>query len=89
MKKAVTLGPILMVMMGCVSVDNVPLPHQQEGYVIECSGAFNAWSDCYAKAQALCPNGYELLDRDGQSEVVSVNDSFMKLTERRLVVSCL
>jgi hypothetical protein len=37
---------------------------QQKGTVVACSGGYKTWQDCNKAAAQLCPNGFEILERD-------------------------
>lgn len=37
---------------------------QQQGTVVSCSGGYKTWQDCNRAAAQLCPNGYEILERE-------------------------
>jgi len=45
----------LLLLVGCTS----PKRDNTAWTNISCSGASSNWQDCWSKAQALCPNGYD------------------------------
>ena len=35
---------------------------------LKCSGSSAAWTDCWKEARALCPNGFDMANREEQRE---------------------
>jgi uncharacterized protein YceK len=56
---------VLIVLAGCASARQVRGPDGGTAYEVKCGNA--AKSKCTAKAADLCPHGYSVLDRNGDS----------------------
>ena len=54
----------VLALSGCATATNIPLPDNQAGIAIDCP---NRVAKCYAKAQEVCPNGYEIMDKGSQT----------------------
>lgn len=64
---------ILMVLLagavtGCANAPTAPrlltLADGTKGFGSQCNGARNSWSGCYDAAASLCPNGFEISDKE-------------------------
>ena len=53
---------LLVVLAGCASARQVKGPNGEIAYMVQCGNA--AKGACTRKADDLCPNGYNLLDRN-------------------------
>jgi hypothetical protein len=53
---------LLLVLAGCASARQVKGANGEIAYLVQCGNA--AKSACTEKAADLCPNGYNLIDRD-------------------------
>lgn len=56
------LWMLLVVLAGCASVKQVKGPNGEDAYLVQCGNA--AKGACTEKAAGLCPNGYDLIDRN-------------------------
>ena len=52
----------LLVLAGCASVKQVKGPNGEVAYLVQCGNAVKG--KCAEKASEVCPNGYNLLDRN-------------------------
>ncbi len=64
--------PILLISMsgligGCSSVESVPPPDGDDEYVLACTKSTGR-TECTARAEAVCPNGYETLSNEENFE---------------------
>lgn len=66
MKKRIAIITAL-ILSGCASSSKVTTPSGNQGYFVECNGLAVSMRYCYEKAAKLCPNGYELIDKDAKS----------------------
>lgn len=59
MTKIIVLAVLLL--SGCATATKMGKPGQ---YLVECDGSAVPLGRCYAKAAELCPNGYDVQDRE-------------------------
>ncbi|MGM8755992.1 hypothetical protein ACS6JK_19120 [Enterobacter chuandaensis] len=61
-----TLFPLTFAVMlvGCSTSQEIKRSDGSSEYDIQC-GASTGWDVCYAKANEVCPNGYQDLSKDG------------------------
>ena len=52
----------LVVLAGCASVKKVKGPNGEEAFLVQCGNAVK--NKCTEKAADLCPQGYNLIDRN-------------------------
>lgn len=52
----------LVVLAGCASAKQVKGPNGEIAYLVQCGNAVK--SKCTGKAAEVCPNGYNLIDRN-------------------------
>lgn len=50
---------------GCAAAHKTVMPDGRAGLSINCSGAAMSWNQCYEKAGDKCPNGYDIISKDG------------------------
>lgn len=60
--KNLLLMMLLVVLAGCASAKQVKGPNGEIAYLVQCGNAVKA--KCAGKAADLCPNGYNLIERD-------------------------
>lgn len=65
--KAVLLVMVTGLTGGCSSVESVPPPTGDDEYVFACTKAVGQ-TVCDARAEAVCPNGYETLSSEESFE---------------------
>jgi len=53
---------LLVVLAGCASAKQVKGPNGEIAYLVQCGNAVK--DKCTEKAADLCPNGYNLIDRN-------------------------
>ena len=65
---------LLIVLAGCASAEQVKGPNGEDAYLVQCGNA--AKGACTDKAAALCPHGYNLLDRkaNGYDDMTKVGN---------------
>ena len=56
---------LFVALVGCANSKQVKGPNGEEAYLVKCGKAVQA--KCTEKAADLCPNGYNLLDRNPDS----------------------
>ncbi|RKR04038.1 hypothetical protein [Maricaulis maris] len=75
---------------GCTTSEPLTSPDGLPGFSIDCSSG--RWSDCYEEASRLCPQGYIVIDRVGDTDThVSEMDgdlSFQTMVSRELMIEC-
>ena len=54
----------LLLLAGCTTSQAIPRPNGATEYQIAC-GASTGWNICYARANELCPSGYETMSERG------------------------
>ena len=54
-------------LFACALASEMVLPDGSPGYTVGCHGAALTMGDCYEKAGDLCPQGYDILGRDGEA----------------------
>ncbi len=56
------LASLAVATVGCSSVHATYVPDGRRGFVIDCGGALNDWSNCLVKAGRACGNhGYDVI----------------------------
>ena len=78
---------------GCATSSETVLPSGAHGYSINCSGAAMTWAQCYEKAGSLCPNGYKIVEQEGQTPGTTVGATPSALygtpiVDRTMLVRC-
>lgn len=75
---------------GCTTSEPLTSPNGLPGFSVDCSAG--RWSDCYEEASQLCPHGYVVIDRVGDTDtLVSETDgdlSFQTMASRELMIEC-
>lgn len=73
---------------GCVTAESYTTGDGRQAYFVDCSGDFNSWPQCYAKAREVCGGNFEELSRR-ESPVVSGTGTTVSTTfSRALEVAC-
>jgi hypothetical protein len=54
-----------VVLSGCAVSHQTVMPDGRKGLSINCSGSAMSWNQCYEKAGDQCPNGYDIISKDG------------------------
>jgi hypothetical protein len=62
-ERAATLAVSFATLTACTTAQEIRRPGGQTEYVIGC-GAGTGWNVCYARANELCPSGYNTLAED-------------------------
>lgn len=81
-----------VVLAGCASVKKVKGPNGEDAYQVQCGNAVK--NKCIEKAAELCPNGYNLLERnadhyDDQTKVGNVGKLDIKAdTTTTMLIQC-
>ncbi|WP_323762345.1 hypothetical protein [Maricaulis sp.] len=80
-------------MSGCATSDPLTSPNGRPGFSVNCSGGGGGrWSDCYEEASRLCPQGYIVIDRVGDTDtMVSEIDGdwdLQTIVNRELMIEC-
>lgn len=57
----------IVFLSGCAVSHQTVMPSGQKGLSINCSGSAMSWNACYEKAGKQCPNGYDIVEKDGDS----------------------
>jgi hypothetical protein len=90
MRTATILAAVALA--GCVTARPLTLPNGQQGEVIRCNGMARSMADCYEKAGATCPKGYDIVDANGEAHpmIVANNSSLIggSVVHRSLMVQC-
>ncbi|MFT6661140.1 MAG: hypothetical protein ACJA0K_001129 [Maricaulis maris] len=78
---------------GCTTSEPLTSPNGRPGFSVNCSGGGGGrWSACYEEASRLCPQGYVVIDRIGDTDtMVSETDgdlSFQTMVSRELMIEC-
>ncbi|GJL97586.1 MAG: hypothetical protein DHS20C06_14030 [Hyphobacterium sp.] len=92
-KIAVPLLLASALMAGCTTSSPLTSPNGRPGFTVNCSGGGGGrWSACYEEASNLCPNGYVVIDRVGDTDaMVSEIDGDLNLqtmVSRELMIEC-
>jgi hypothetical protein len=105
MKKVVSFALGAVVLSGCATVRESYAPDGRKAYALNCSGTARGWDKCFSAAGEICgANGYDVLDRNSESQVTgsygssaNVNSSggsassggfIGKTNERTMLVAC-
>ncbi|HEX7964335.1 MAG TPA: hypothetical protein VF651_01350 [Gammaproteobacteria bacterium] len=86
--------PVAVLLAAASSCASPPVmqPGMQAGYSVDCSGADQAWEDCYKKAQRSCAHGYDVLSQSSQQVNGMGRDTQQPYggnrTYRTLMVAC-
>lgn len=83
----------ILALGGCTTADEIQLPSGGAGYTVACDGSGNRWSSCYEKASEVCPAGYDVVTKDGDSTPVLVSSAPGMMTggavvRRSLMIQC-
>lgn len=57
-----------LVLGGCVTARETTLPNGARGEVISCNGIQHSMADCFARAGDDCPQGYDVVGGDAESQ---------------------
>jgi len=93
MKKwGVLLIIVILMTVGCATVQDTYTAGGQDGYRVECSGNVVGWPGCYDKAKEICGEaGYVILERSDQKSAKKNKDyEFIPESSmiRYLVIKC-
>ena len=82
-----------LTLAGCATSSETVLPSGARGYSISCSGSALTWAQCYDKAGSLCPNGYKIVEQQGQTpgEAIAATPSGLyggPIVDRSMLVQC-
>jgi hypothetical protein len=79
-----------VLMIAACSVDPRPFigPDGNNAYSMRCSGMGLDWSDCYAEAGKLCPNGYKIIQQHSGMIAVPAGSTLIAAPKQDLVVEC-
>ncbi|GAA0696184.1 hypothetical protein ISN75_06720 [Dyella marensis] len=93
--RAMALGMGLVgigALSGCVTSKPMMMPSGQQGFAIKCPGAARDITDCYEKAAAVCPKGYDVVNQASESKafVTASNGNLFGATgaNRSIMVIC-
>lgn len=87
----------LMVLAGCVTMEERYAPDEGRAYALNCGAALGAWSNCYMAAGEACAGaGYRTFDRPSQNvPLASANGnasayavSAVNTNERTTLIAC-
>jgi hypothetical protein len=62
---------ICVLLAGCATATPIRNGTNQAEYFLECNGLAVPWSKCFAKANEVCPRGYEILEQATENGPVS------------------
>jgi len=65
-------GAVCVALMGCATSQPQTLGSGAQVQVVKCNGTAGSTSDCYAKADQVCPTGYTMVNVTGESHPVMV-----------------
>ena len=105
MKKIVFAALGIVVLTSCATVRESYAPDGRKAYALNCSGTARGWDKCFSAAGEICgANGYDVLDRNSESQVTgsygssaNVNSSggsassggfIGKTNERTMLIAC-
>ena len=82
-----------LTLAGCATSSETVLPSGARGYSISCSGSALTWAQCYDKAGSLCPNGYKIVEQQGQTPgaTIAATPSGLfgtPIVDRSMLVQC-
>lgn len=82
-----------VLLSGCAVAHKTVMPDGRHGLSINCSGSAMSWNSCYEKAGDQCPQGYDIISKDGDggNAVAAGNSSFWAAgaaNTRTLMVAC-
>jgi hypothetical protein len=75
LRRIVTPGAVCFALAGCVASQTQALANGAQGRVVSCNGTAGSMADCFAKADQVCPAGYEIIGATGESQPVLVETS--------------
>lgn len=84
MKKLAGIILVVASIAGCATASKIPLPNNEAGLAIECPRI----AQCYKKAQAMCPSGYELVDKGSSTQGGFSNGIGAIGTQQSLIIRC-
>lgn len=58
---------LCLLLSGCATATRINTGAGPAEYFVECDGAAVPWSKCYARANELCPRGYDNLERSADN----------------------
>lgn len=64
----VLLSFTLLALAGCVSARPMTMPSGARGEMISCNGIQHSMADCFARAGDDCPNGYDVVGDDQETQ---------------------
>jgi hypothetical protein len=65
-------GAVCLALMGCATSQPSTLANGAQVQVVTCNGTARSTSDCYAKADQVCPTGYTMVSVTGESHPVMI-----------------
>jgi hypothetical protein len=94
--RAKFLTPFMLagaLLAGCTTSEPLTSPNGRPGFSVNCSGGGGGrWQACYEEAARLCPNGYVVIDRVGDTDAtISEIDgdlSLQTMVSRELFIEC-
>lgn len=79
-----------LLVSSCTTSEPLTSPNGLPGFSIDCSSS--RWSGCYEEASQLCPQGYIVIDRVGDTDtMVSETDGdwdLQTIVSRELMIEC-
>ena len=97
MKKTLLMLSVCLFLVNCAKSSQTFTPDGNFGHVIDCSGPFMSWNNCYKKSGDICgERGYKILDKSTESGVQSNSSGFAEtatqstttMVTRSLMVEC-
>ena len=84
---------VLTTLIGCATVTPINRGAGQPAeYLVECNGDVAPWSKCFAKANQVCPRGYDVIeqasDQSPTGAAIGGSASFGVAIHRQLHVRC-
>lgn len=78
---------------GCATSSPLTSPNGRPGFTVNCSGGGGGrWGACYEEAARLCPDGYVVIDRVGDTDaMISEIDgdlNMQTMVSRELIIEC-
>ncbi len=91
--RTIILFALIIFISGCASASQIYLPSGDVGYMINCSGAKLAWSDCAAKAGDICKSrGYNIISSSGDKNASNADHrssgTSSSAANRSLIIKC-
>lgn len=68
----------------------IVLPNGDHATLISCSGMNQSMASCYLKAEQVCPLGYDIVTKGGESQPANTNGNMAagNVADRTLTVKC-